>query len=193
MDAPSPAPEPGSKPQPADGGKPQPADGGKLRLEAAIALEWSSIDPLREAIGRLVGVLLGQEESDAVAMVSCELLENAVKFGRRGASTVSLSIAHGGGAVVVRVTNLVEDGSPDVALLKQHLEWLRSFADPADAYMLLLGNVFEGAGDAGNAGKLGLARVASEGGCALSWETDGPGRITVSAVRPVASAGASEG
>lgn len=185
MDAPSPAPEPGSKPQP--------AEGGRLRLEAAIAPEWSSIDPLREAIGRLVGVLLGQEESDAVAMVSCELLENAVKFGRRGASTVSLSIAHGGGAVVVRVTNWVEDGSPDVALLKQHLEWLRSFADPADAYMLLLGNVFEGAGDAGNAGKLGLARVASEGGCALSWETDGPGRITVSAVRPVASAGASEG
>jgi hypothetical protein len=170
MDAPSPAAEPASR----------------LHLEAAVAPEWSSIDPLREAIGRLVGVLLGEEESDAVAMVSCELLENAVKYGRRGAGPVGLSIAHRGGAVVIRVTNAVDEGSPDVAALKQHLAWLRSFADPADAYMLLLGNVFEGAGDAGDAGKLGLARVASEGGCTLSWENDGPGRITVSAVRPVA-------
>jgi hypothetical protein len=187
MDPPSPVPEPGSKLPQAEGGKPPPADG-KLRLEAVIAPEWSSIDPLREAIGRLVGVLLGEEESDAVAMVSCELLENAVKFGRRGASAVGLSITHRGGAVVVRVTNAVEEGSADVAALKQHLEWLRNHADPADAYMTLLGDVFEGAGGAGDAGKLGLARIASEGGCALSWETDGPGKITVSAVRPVTRA-----
>jgi hypothetical protein len=160
--------------------------GSKLRLEAAIVPSFANIDPLREAIGRLVGVLLGDEESDVVAMVSCELLENAVKFGRRGAGMVGLSIAHRAGAVIVRVTNAVDEGSADLAALKQHLEWLRSFADPADAYMRLLGDVFERAGDAG-AGKLGLARIASEGGCALSWESDGPGRIAVSAVRPVAA------
>lgn len=170
----------------ADGGKlVQPADGGKLRLEAQIAPDWAAIDPLREAIGRLVGVLLGDEESDAVAMVSCELLENAVKFGRRGAASVGLSIAHRDGAVVVRVTNAVDEVSADLAALKKHLAWLRTFADPADAYMMLLGSAFDGAGDAGNAGKLGLARIASEGKCVLSWESDGPGRITVSAVRPL--------
>src|ERR1700733_15334011 len=127
MDAPSPAAEPSSR----------------LRLEASVVPDWSNIDPLREAIGRLVGVLLGDEESDAVAMVSCELLENAVKFGRRGASVVGLSIAHRGGAVVVRVTNAVDEGSADVTALKQRLDWLRSFDDPADAYMQLLGTVFE--------------------------------------------------
>lgn len=158
-----------------------------LCVQMTASLDWPAIEALREAILRIVAVALGKAEGDALAMVSSELLENAVKYGVGEEHVVSLSIEQDADRVVVHVKNQVDGAAPHRARLREQLGWLRSFEDPGRAYLAALTRVFERQSADPDDARLGLARIAFEGGCELSLEEEGEDHVAVRAVRAIRS------
>jgi hypothetical protein len=155
----------------------------KLYLFMSVPPERSVLDPIREAIDRLVMASLGQEHGDALSMVACELLYNAMQHGMPEAGAIHLSLVVELDNAIVSVANPVDVQSPHLSSLKRRLSWLQSFPSAGAAYVAALRQVF----DAPTDGTLGLARVVFEGGCALSCEIERPGWIAVRAVRALQS------
>jgi hypothetical protein len=146
-----------------------------LQLDLSIPPDWSRIDPTREAVGLLVMAMFGDDDlRDALAMVSEELLENAIKYCKPD-SVVSLSIRHQAESVIIAVTNAVEEGSRHLGTLRKRIEWMRSFGTATEAYSAALARV--GMDDAG----LGIVRIAYEGRCGIDYDLSEPGKLTVRA------------
>lgn len=150
-----------------------------LSLTLDVPADWSRIEPAREAVGQLVLALFGDDDlRDALAMVSAELLENAIKYSAP-ASSVALSIEHAGGGVAIAVTNAVDEGAGHAAQLRERVAWVGSFATAAEAYAAALARVYAAEGRSGSG--LGIARIAYEGACGLECDASVPGRVTVTA------------
>lgn len=150
-----------------------------LHLSLDIPADWSKIDPAREAVGLLVLALFGDDNlRDALAMVSEELLENAIKYSRP-ASSVALAIEHRDEGVEIKVTNAVDESAGHLAALSERVAWVGSFATPAEAYTAALSRLY--AEKLPGVSGLGLARIAYEGRCALACDASVPGRVTVTA------------
>jgi hypothetical protein len=94
--------------------------------------------------------------------------------------SVIRSFDDGADVVEVVVTNEMQTESPNVDALRDRLAWLRSFADPVEAYSAALLS----AGDDDSEGGLGLVRVAHEGRATLDCEVSHSGRVRVSATCP---------
>ncbi len=150
-----------------------------LHLSLDIPADWSKIDPAREAVGLLVLALFGDDNlRDALAMVSEELLENAIKYSRP-ASSVSLAIEHRDDGVEISVTNAVDESAGHLAALSERVAWVGSFPTPAEAYTAALSRLY--AQNTPGMTGLGLARIAYEGRCVLVCDTAVSGRVTVRA------------
>jgi hypothetical protein len=153
----------------------------QLRLELSMAAEWERIDAVREAVGRCVAAVFGDIElQHLLGMVSAELLENAVKYGR-ARNGVSLSIRGDAQDLVVTVANSIEKGANHAQLLQKRLRWLRDFREPYDAYSAALQEVYDRATPATEDFGLGLARIYYEGRCQLDCDVSQPDFISVSA------------
>ncbi len=151
-----------------------------LLLAMAIADDWERVELVREAVGRCIAAAYGDDElRDAISMVAAELLENAVKYGSSGAR-ISFRLEDAGELSVV-VTNLVDIGSSDADKLKERIDWLHTFADPAQAYLQTMAEVFNSGKVDDSTSGLGLLRIAHEGGCAIEYDVSDPTRVTVRA------------
>lgn len=157
-----------------------------LNLTLDIPAEWSKIDPARDAVGLLVLAIFGDDDlRDALAMVSEELLENAIKYSRPG-SSVALSIEHSDGGVSIAVTNSVNEATDHLAKLVERVAWVGSFPSAAEAYAASVARVYAQGSGKGSGG-LGIARIAYEGRCGLACDASVPGRVTVTANCPRAA------
>jgi hypothetical protein len=155
----------------------------KLHLELHLDGEWERIDNVREAVGYSVAATFGDADlRDSLAMVTAELLENALKYGDAEAGVV-LSIISEPDALVVTVGNHVRDGSPHLAALQSRLDWLKQFDDPFVAYTTALGQVYDRKGPDDVDSGLGFARIGYEGRCVIGCDTSRPGFVWVSARR----------
>jgi hypothetical protein len=140
---------------------------------------------VRQAITLLVEVMPdGEDLSSPLAMVCAELLENAVKYGRRDQHGVRLVVREEPARVVIAVTNAVVEGSPHLAALCDRLSWMHRFGDPAAAFLAAVEAVYEGSDPFAGEGGLGLVRAEHEGGCRLECDVSLAGWVTVRAVRP---------
>lgn len=150
-----------------------------LHLSLDIPADWSKIDPAREAVGLLVLALFGDDNlRDALAMVSEELLENAIKYSRP-ASSVALAIEHRDDGVEIAVTNAVDESAGHLAKLSERIAWVGSFGTPAEAYTAALSRLY--AENTPGVTGLGLARIAYEGRCVLDCDASVSGRVKVTA------------
>jgi hypothetical protein len=155
-----------------------------LNLDLSIPPEWSRIDPTREAVGLLVLAMFGDDDlKDALAMVSEELLENAIKYCAPD-TTVSIVIRNEGDKVVIAVTNVIAGDARHLTLLEERVAWMGRFASPAEAYAAAIGRVYEqGERPPGEPG-LGIVRIAYEGRCDVAVDLSVAGKVTVTAVCP---------
>ncbi|MCK6586573.1 MAG: hypothetical protein HUU21_03470 [Polyangiaceae bacterium] len=158
-----------------------------LHLNLCIPPDWKRIELVRKAVGFCVWAAFGRGDlRDSVAMVSAELLENAVKYSTPS-SEVAISIWEESDRVVVAVTNTVAEESPHIASLKRRLDWAHGFPSPAEAYMAALSEVFDqNGGVPSGQGGLGLVRIAYEGGCSIDCDSATDGKVTVRAFRAIA-------
>lgn len=151
-----------------------------LSVSVAVPSESARIELLRDAVGRIAAAAWGAARGEALAMVTWELLENAVKYGRSRSDPVTLAIEEHDDRVVVSVGNAVDEASRQVISLEQQLTWLGGFADPAEAYLAALQRVYD---QPDASPRLGLARVAYEGGCSVTYAIERPGWLVVRAAR----------
>ncbi|HVJ13811.1 MAG TPA: ATP-binding protein [Polyangiaceae bacterium] len=150
-----------------------------IHLELLLTLEWERIDTVRQAVALCLQAAFDNADLESsLAMVSAELLENAVKYGKSSAQ-IRLTVEELPDGVQVVVRNPVEEASPHSDVLKQRVAWLGNFSDAQSAYTAALERAYDNPG----AGGLGLARIAHEGGCSVRCETSPSGEVTVSAWR----------
>lgn len=150
-----------------------------LSLEVDLTPDWRNVTRASEAAALLVLGTYGDDDlRDAVAMVSGELLENAIKYANPH-ELVRLTIHDSPSSIIVEVTNAFV-GADEVKRLAARLDWLRAHPDPASAWAeaLSLATTSEQPPDRPG---LGILRVAYEGGSRVDYEVSAPGTLTVRA------------
>ncbi len=153
-------------------------------IDLTVRNEWKNIDLLRTSVQNcFIAVFADLDGCHAIAMVTGELLENALKYGdwNSGDRAQFRLRVHGReGNIEVSVQNPLKATDPNAAALMSSLEWLNGFAKPDQAYRARMLQIAQEEGEAAPS-KLGLVRIAAEGNCKISARTDN-GTVTVTAV-----------
>jgi hypothetical protein len=142
-------------------------------IDLPVRSEWASVDLLRTSIQNCFHAIFHDIEGcHSLAMVTGELVENAIKYGdwtgvddRR----FRLRVWGEGRSAHVMVENPVQHDDGSAAEVMKTLGWIRNFESPIEAYRAKLLEIAHGDRDPGNS-KLGLVRVAYEGNCLLTAE-----------------------
>lgn len=150
-----------------------------LSLEVELQPEWRNVTRASEAVALLVLGTYGDNDlHDAIAMVSAELLENAIKYADPQ-KLVRLSIYDNPSAITVEVTNAVVQPE-EVQRLAARLDWLNQQPDAAAAWIEALSLATTGRSNPDRPG-LGILRIAYEGGSRVDYDASKPGTLTVRA------------
>jgi len=150
-----------------------PAGRFEFRIELPVRSEWDHIETIRTSMMEcFTTVFRDVENSTAIANVAGELMENAVKYGNwsEGNTHFMLRIWGDDAVAHVEVQSPVDPKAPELAELLGTLAWLRAADNAADAYRSRL---IDTSRAPLGVSKLGLARVAYEGDCALEAEIVG--------------------
>ncbi len=145
-------------------------------IDLPVRTEWESVDLLRASIQTcFTAVFKDVDGCERLAMVTGELLENAVKYGawhESGAPrSFRLHVSGIGGNAKIRVDNPAEPGDPGVERLFKTIEWMSNYTNVGEMYRDRLLEYANGA--PGTESRLGLIRVAYEGGCKLTANLEG--------------------
>jgi len=144
----------------------------RFLIDVPVSTQWRNIELLRASVQScLEAVFSDVEGSDAIAMVTGELLENAVKYGHwtQGDGVFRLRVWGDEDTGHIEVENPVGADDEGPRRVGEMLAWMAGFATPEEAYQARLLEV--ATAPRGTASGLGLARVVYEGGCRLSAET----------------------
>jgi hypothetical protein len=147
--------------------------GFKFLIDLPVRNHWENVDLLRTSILNCFTAIFSEIDGvHAFATVAAELLENAIKYGRfqDPAAKLHLRVWGDDGSAFVEVEHPVDRDSDDVHELLRTLEWLKTFPSAEHAYRAKL---LEAATATTGVSRLGLARIAYEGGCELRAVLDG--------------------
>ena len=153
-------------------------------IDLTVRNEWRNIDLLRTSVQNcFIAVFADLDGCHAIAMVTGELLENALKYGdwTSGDRAMFRLRVHGrDGNIEVSVQNPLKTNDPHAHALMSSLEWLGSFPKPDAAYRARMLQIAQEEGD-GTPSRLGLVRIAAEGNCRITAKVDN-GTVTVTAM-----------
>lgn len=160
----------------------------RLRLSLTMAADWERIEAVRQAVSLgMTAVLDDTDLVERMAMVSAELLENAVKHGEP--QLIGFCLEELDGRLVVSVRSALSQ-KRELSLLTERLRWIAAFPAPKEAYLAAMTEVYQHGEP--TSGTLGLVRIAYEGSCQLECDSSEPGFVTVRALHadPAAAKGA---
>lgn len=152
---------------------------------------WESIDQVRrenESFLRTHGI--PQPSVEALSMVTCELMENAVKYGyfEGDVKRIESRCTVEADSVVVEVRSPVRPGDDAaMARLDHMIQWIRGYQDPFQAYLMRLREVSSQSMETSESG-LGLVRIAYEGQSILDFFVDSASVLNISALHNVEGA-----
>lgn len=155
------------------------------RLALNIRPRWEEIADVRRETARFLnGLQLARDTIDAVAMVACELTENATKYGAfPEKQSIGISVAVGSGHITVEVTNPINKTDRDnLQRLDRMIQWIRGYQDPFEAYLQRLKDLSSEGLDSKES-RLGLVRIAYEGQSILDFYVNEHDVLAVSAIR----------
>lgn len=143
------------------------AVGFNFTIDFPVLGEWENVDQVRLSLQSCIAHLFQNvDHRELLSMVAGELLENAVKYAHRTEEVTMFRLkiwgALGEGAYV-QVSNPV--GPRDATLALESIRGINSASSVADAYMQ---RMLEIASRPSNLSRLGLLRIAYEGGCELT-------------------------
>ena len=160
----------------------------KKAFHFTIAPEWEKIEDASEAVVEfLEGEGLGNDAVATINMVLCELIENALKYGKFEDETVRVQMAVeiDEKTATVAVRNPVHENSlSHLKRLDQTVQWIRGHQDPFEAYVQRLKEISKRPLTDEESG-LGLARIAYEGQSIIDFIVDDNDILTVSAVASI--------
>jgi two-component sensor histidine kinase len=140
-------------------------------INLPVRNEWKNVDLLRTSVQScFIAVFADVDGCHALAMVTGELVENAVKYGDWSGNVRSFRLKVHGEAnrAYVVVENPVKEDDPAVGKLLAMLARLQSYPNPELAYRARLLEVASQASPTDSDSGLGLVRVAYEAGATLS-------------------------
>jgi len=155
-------------------------------IDLTVRNEWRNIDLLRTSVQNcFIAVFADLDGCHAIAMVTGELLENALKYGDWTGSDRAMFRLRVEGKdpnIQVSVQNPLKKDDQNAQSLMRNIEWLASFPNPEAAYRARMLQIAQDESLDDSAGsRLGLARIAFEGNCRLSAKIDN-GAVTVTAL-----------
>jgi hypothetical protein len=153
-------------------------------IDLTVRNEWKNIDLLRTSVQNcFIAVFADLDGCHAIAMVTGELLENALKYGdwsSEDRALFRLRVQGHQGNIEVSVQNPLKRNDQQAAALMTSLEWLNSFSKPEQAYRARMLQIAQEDSESAPS-RLGLVRIAFEGNCRISAKVD-EGTVTVTAV-----------
>lgn len=159
-------------------------------IDLTVRNEWKNVDLLRTSVQNcFIAVFADLDGCHTIAMVTGELLENALKYGdwnRDTRTMFRLRVEGGATKIVVSVQNPLADADPDAENLVKTIEWIRSFAKPEQAYRARMLQIAQDDSNQTSPSQLGLVRIAFEGNCKLNAAVDN-GTVTVTATLDLAA------
>lgn len=160
-------------------------------IDLTVRNEWRNVDLLRTSVQNcFTAVFADLDGCHAIAMVTGELLENALKYGDwiSGDRAMFRLRVHGNsGKIDVSVSNPLKEADANAATLLKAIEWINGFDKPEQAYRARMLQIAQSEGDE-SPSRLGLVRIAFEGNCRLSAVVR-EGTVTVSALLDMENAG----
>ncbi|MFH2008912.1 MAG: DUF6272 family protein [bacterium] len=155
------------------------------KLDLEVVADWEEIDGIRTRTASFLRKLgLPASAIDAVSMVTCELSENAVKYGHYEdpEQRITIRVSRQPEGVTVEVRNPIHaEDELNLKRLDRMIQWIRGYQDPFEAYMERLKEVSSMHLDDAESG-LGLVRIAYEGQSVLDFYVDEKNVLAVSAV-----------
>ena len=145
----------------------------RFSIDLPVTSQWENVDLLRASVQScFTAVFQNVDGCHAIAMVTGELLENAVKYGAWSsavAGSFRLRVEGSEHTATVTVENPVNRDDPNVRSLLDSIGWLGGYTDAGEAYRARL---LQGASTPRelSASGIGLARAAYEGNCTLNAE-----------------------
>lgn len=153
-------------------------------IDLTVRSEWRNIDLLRTSVQNcFTAVFADVDGCHAIAMVTGELLENALKYGdwvRGDRAMFRLKVAGDDGGIAVSVQNPLKDVA-QAKTLTDTIEWIGSFAKPEAAYRARMLQIAQDEDAEATPSRLGLVRIAFEGNCRLTAKVV-DNSVTVTAV-----------
>lgn len=152
-----------------------------FNIDVPVRSEWSNVDLLITSVENCFAAMFADIDGcHTIAMVTGELLENAIKYGdwSHGQRVFRLHVAGRDRHATVSVENPINTDSKAAEELFATLRWLEGFPSPDEAYRARLLEVANGP-RGGSVSKLGLVRIAYEANCKIHAErTDGVISVT---------------
>jgi hypothetical protein len=151
-------------------------------IDLTVRNEWKNIDLLRTSVQNcFTAVFSDIDGCHAIAMVTGELLENALKYGdwlNGDRAMFRLRVVGDGKNIEVSVENPLKEKDKNAIELMKAIEWINSYPTPEAAYRARMLQIAQD--DNESASRLGLVRIAFEGNCRLAAKLAG-GAVTVTA------------
>lgn len=145
-----------------------------FNIDVPVRSEWSNVDLLITSVENCFAAMFADIDGcHTIAMVTGELLENAIKYGdwTRGHRVFRLHVSGRDKEATVSVENPISPDNKAIEDLFATLRWLDGFKTPDEAYRARLLEVAN-APRGGGMSKLGLVRIAYEANCRLRAEKD---------------------
>lgn len=142
----------------------------QFSIDLPVLNSWRNVDLLLTSVQNcFVAVFADVDGCNAIAMVTGELVENAVKYGYWSGDDKHFRLRINGrrGSVIIQVENPVDPSNPQVHKLEATLRWIAEFPNTEAAYRT---KMLEIASLPGVSSGLGLVRCAYEGSSILRAE-----------------------
>lgn len=158
------------------------AVGFNFTIDFPVLGEWENVDQVRLSLQSCIATLFQNVDlRHVLAMVAGELLENAVKYAHRADDHTMFRLKIWGAlgdVAFVQVSNPVDDDGARTVL--DAIGDIRHASSVADSYFLRMREI---ATRPSRLSRLGLLRIAYEGGCELSADVEA-GILTITAAIP---------
>jgi hypothetical protein len=141
-------------------------------IDLPVQNQWRNVDLIRTSVQNcFIAVFSDVDGCNAIAMVTGELLENAVKYGHwTGADKfLRLQVKGRRGSVTVEVENPIDPAHPRTEELRGFVRSMEDFPSAEAAYLAKLLEI-AARPDPGASSGLGLVRCAYEGNSKLRVE-----------------------
>jgi hypothetical protein len=144
-------------------------------IDLPVRSEWANVDLLRiSVLNCFTAVFSNIDGCHTLAMVTGELLENAIKYGDWSGSEhcFRLRVWGDGARAHVSVENPVREEDASANEVIKTLRWVKEFPSAEEAYRAQLLKIAAAPRDP-SASRLGLVRIAYEGNCVLRADISG--------------------
>jgi len=153
-------------------------------IDMTVRNEWRNVDLLRTSVQNcFTAVFADVDGCHAIAMVTGELLENALKYGDwvGGDRAMFRLRVHGSSHSIVEVSvqNPLRENDTNAQNLQKAIEEINSYPKPEQAYRARMLQIAQNEEDT-SPSRLGLVRIAFEGNCKLAAKIAN-GTVTVTA------------